>query len=92
VLIIRSPWQSNVLAGAIAWAVLFCGVGLALVRLAQGGTVAYSTLAVMAPGLLLTLITQTHWVAYRRAVAAQRRGKVAPPRGARRRRSRRRGG
>jgi hypothetical protein len=78
VLIIRSPWQNSSLAGSIAWAVLFSGIVLSVVRLTQGGTVAYSTLALMAPGLLLTVITQAHWTAYRRA---WRPGKEGPPPG-----------
>jgi hypothetical protein len=68
VLIIRSPWQKNLLGGSIAWAVLFSGIFLAVMRFRQGGTVAYSTAALMAPGLLLTLLTQLHWTSYRRSM------------------------
>jgi len=77
VLIIRSPWQNSSVAGSIAWAVLFSGIVLSVVRLTQGGTVAYSTLALVAPGLLLTVITQVHWTAYRRAWRPA--GEVPPP-------------
>ncbi|MSQ16208.1 MAG: hypothetical protein EXR54_01365 [Dehalococcoidia bacterium] len=76
VLIIRSPWQGSLLAGSIAWAVLISGVVLGAVRLAKGGTVAYSTLAVIAPGLILTLIIQAHWIAYRRSVTAATAGQA----------------
>ncbi len=92
VLMIRSPWQSSLLAGAIAWAVLFSGIGLSVVRLAQGGAVAYSTLAVIAPGLILTLITQTHWIAYRRGVIAATAARADAPPGAPRRPGANRGG
>lgn len=103
VLIIRSPWQNNLLVGAVAWAVLFVGVGLSVFRLQsvfqqeQGATVAYSTLGVIAPGLLLTLITQVHWTTYRRGLRLSNlvttqggsSSLSAPARGARVRRRRR---
>ena len=68
VLIIRSPWHNGLIMGALAWAWLIIGGYLAFVRLQMGGTVALSTVAIAAPGLLFTVITQVHWVINRRRI------------------------
>lgn len=70
ILVLRSPWHNNILAGAIAWAMLFVGGFVVAMRLAQSGTVAYSTVALVLPGLFLTLVTQTLWVRHKRELAA----------------------
>jgi len=72
VLTIRSPWRSSFFLGSLAWAVLIVGIVLGAVRLAKGGTIAYSTVALAAPGLLLTAITQLHWQGYRRVLLQER--------------------
>ncbi|MDE2939315.1 MAG: hypothetical protein OXR67_10435 [Chloroflexota bacterium] len=68
VLIIRSPWHNGLVVGALAWAWLIIGGYLAFVRLQVGGTVALSTVAIVAPGLLFTVITQAHWIINRRRI------------------------
>ena len=68
VLIIRSPWHNGLIVGALAWAWLIIGGYLAFVRLQVGGTVALSTVAIAAPGLLFTVITQIHWTINRRRI------------------------
>ncbi len=68
VLIIRSPWHNGLIMGGLAWAWLIIGGYLAFVRLQMGGTVALSTVAIAAPGLLFTVITQVHWVINRRRI------------------------
>ena len=68
VLIIRSPWHNGLIVGALAWAWLIIGGYLAFVRLQVGGTVALSTVAIIAPGLLFTAITQAHWNINRRRI------------------------
>ena len=68
VLIIRSPWHNGLIMGALAWAWLIIGGYLAFVRLQAGGSVALSTVAIAAPGLLFTVITQIHWITNRRRI------------------------
>ena len=68
VLIIRSPWHNGLIVGALAWAWLIIGGYLAFVRLQVGGTVALSTVAIIAPGLLFTVFTQVHWIINRRRI------------------------
>lgn len=68
VLIIRSPWHNGLIMGAVAWAWLIVGGYLAFVRLQVGGTVAWSTVAIAAPGLLFTVVTQVHWTMNRRRI------------------------
>jgi hypothetical protein len=68
VLIIRSPWHNGLIVGALGWAWLIIGGYLAFVRLQVGGTVALSTVAIIAPGLLFTVITQIHWTINRRRI------------------------
>jgi hypothetical protein len=52
----------------LAWAMLFSGGFLVVMRLAQRGTVAYSTVVLILPGLFLTLVTQTLWVRHKRGL------------------------
>jgi hypothetical protein len=69
-LVLRSPWHNSLLAGAVAWAILFSGGFLVVVRLSQLGTVAYSTVLLVLPGLGLTVVTQTLWARRKRELAA----------------------
>ena len=79
VLIIRSPWHNGIIVGSLAWAYLITFGGLAYFRLQEGGTVALSTLAYAAPGILLTIATQAHWIRNRRSIlAAARSGSRQP--------------
>ncbi len=67
-LIIRSPWHNGLVSGAIAWALLIVGGYLVYRRMQIGGTVALTTLMLIVPGLMLTLITQIHWQFNRRQI------------------------
>ncbi len=79
-LIIRSPWHNGLVSGAIAWAMLIVGGYWVYQRLQMGGTVVTSTLIIIVPGLILTLVTQTHWLLNRRRIreASGRVGLDAP--------------
>lgn len=68
VLIIRSPWHNGLISGILAWAYLIIFAGLAYVRIQEGGTIALSTVAIAAPGLALTIVTQAHWTRNRRRI------------------------
>ena len=68
VLIIRSPWHNGLVSGIVAWAYLIIFAGLAYVRIQEGGTIALSTVAIAAPGLALTIVTQAHWIRNRRRI------------------------
>ena len=82
VLIIRSPWHNGLVSGALAWAMLFVGSYLvyrgldgpaAVGKLAAGDPAAIFTMQLIAPGLLLTVITQVHWQRNRRRIMAAAR-------------------
>ena len=96
ILIIRSPWHNGLIVGALAWAWLIVGGYLGFVRLQVGGSVALSTVAIVAPGLLFTVITQVHWTINRRRIMEGQRTTAAtaaqddPPAAARSRRALRR--
>lgn len=61
VLILRSPWHNGLVSGAVAWAMLIAGSYLVVTRLQMGGTVLQSTLMIIVPGLILTVVTQVLW-------------------------------
>lgn len=102
VLIIRSPWHNGLISGIAAWAYLIIFAGLAYVRIQEGGTIALSTVAIAAPGLVLTIVTQAHWIRNRRRIIdavplatkaepeTDKAGRVRPRRASRRRGRRRR--
>ena len=75
VLIIRSPWHNGLIMGSLAWAYLIIGGYLSYVRLQVGGTVALSTVAIIAPGIMLTAITQVHWFRNRRGITEAARNR-----------------
>ena len=62
-LVIRSPWNTNVLFGGVAWAFLIVGGVMAVRWLSDGIYQPIFTFYV--PGLLLTLVTQVQWTVYR---------------------------
>ncbi|MDA1127098.1 MAG: hypothetical protein O2913_00145 [Chloroflexi bacterium] len=64
ILVLRSPWNNNTMLGGLAWAVMIIGAVMAL-RWIQAGS--YQPLATFyVPGILLTLVTQVQWAAYRK--------------------------
>ncbi|MCY4365639.1 MAG: hypothetical protein OXE17_05375 [Chloroflexi bacterium] len=81
ILIIRSPWHNGLVMGALAWAWLIVGGGLTYFRMQEGGTVALSTLAWIAPGLLFTVIVQAHWIRNRRRIMETARAAPSPAAG-----------
>ena len=91
ILILRSPWHNGIISGAIAWAALFIG-SYALYTWGIGGRPGLDALLsgqispahlltgqIILPGLLLTIITQTHWLRHRRPLinAARRRSETS---------------
>jgi hypothetical protein len=101
VLVLRSPWNQNILLGGVAWAILFIGGFLAL-KLVQNGS-EEGVIALFLPGTLLTIVTQIQWARYRHehespvvegkeTALPQREEAPRPARPSARRRSRRRSG
>ena len=68
ILAIRSPWNSNVMLGGVAWAFIFV-FGILGVRWLNDG-VYQPIMTFYVPGVLLTIITQVQWAAYRKKMAA----------------------
>ena len=68
VLIIRSPWHNGLIVGALAWAHLITFGGIAYFRIKEHGGLDLTTVAIAAPGLLFTVITQAHWIINRRRI------------------------
>ena len=77
VLILRSPWHNGMVSGSIAWAMLISGSYIfyrmaggpeAITRVQGGDQWALVTLQIILPGLLLTVITQVHWLKNRRRI------------------------
>ncbi|HIF43763.1 MAG TPA: hypothetical protein EYG27_05695 [Dehalococcoidia bacterium] len=67
-LAIRSPWNTNVMFGGVAWAFVIVG-GFIGMKSIQAGS--YLLLAqFFAPGILLTIITQVQWAAYQKKMTA----------------------
>ena len=67
ILAIRSPWNSNVMLGGVAWAFIFV-FGILGVRWLNDG-VYQPIMTFYVPGVLLTIITQVQWAAYRKKMA-----------------------
>ncbi len=67
ILFIRSPWHNGVVSGALSWAWIIIGGGWIFLRLQlrlRGGEslVDPTLIALAAPGVILTVITQTLWL------------------------------
>ena len=63
-LAIRSPWNSNVMLGGIAWAFIIV-LGILGVRWLNDGV--YQPLMLFhVPGILLTVVTQVQWASYKK--------------------------
>ena len=68
-LAIRSPWNSNVMLGGVAWAFMIVGA-FAGFKWLQAGS--YQPIATFYfPGLLLTIVTQVQWTVYRNRMAEE---------------------
>ena len=93
ILILRSPWHNGIISGAIAWAALFIG-SYALYTWGIGGRPGLDALLsgqispahlltgqIILPGILLTIITQTHWQRRRPIINAARRNSETPTAG-----------
>ncbi len=77
VLILRSPWHNSIRSGSVAWAMIFVGLYYIVYRqIISQGQVSDTTVAWIAPGLVLTVITQMHWTMYRSKVRASVQGPV----------------
>ena len=66
-LIIRSPWNSNVMFGGVAWAFIIV-FGILGVRWMVDG-VYQPIMTFYVPGVLLTVVTQVQWAGYKRRMA-----------------------
>lgn len=64
VLVLRSPWNKNVVMGGVAWAILIVGAVMSI-RWVQEG-VPQAIILLFFPGTLLTILTQVQWARYRR--------------------------
>ena len=58
VLILRSPWHNGIIPGGLAWAMLLTGA-FGLVQLMRSNP--SGALALLLPGLALTVVTQVLW-------------------------------
>ena len=94
-LAIRSPWNTNVMFGGVAWMFIIV-FGVLGVRWLNDG-IYQPIMTFYVPGVLLTIITQVQWAAYKKRMAENEEssdGKPAeleqssPPRPSARRRRR----
>ena len=60
-LILRSPWHRGFFSGTLAWAMLMAGGFLIFLRLRESVESAYLTGFMVAPGLILTVLTYAFW-------------------------------
>ena len=84
-LILRSPWHNGLVSGAVAWAALFVGSYLVyawgiggrdgLAALLAGDLTPGNLLTgqIVLPGLVLSIVTQSHWLRNRRRIMAAAR-------------------
>ncbi len=94
-LIIRSPWNTNVMFGGVAWMFIIV-FGILGVRWLVDG-VYQPIFTFYVPGVLLTLVTQVQWAAYKKqkegeaespALDSEESEESSPPRPSARRRRR----
>ena len=72
-LAIRSPWNTNVMFGGVAWMFIIV-FGILGIRWLSDG-IYQPIVTFYVPGVLLTLITQVQWAAYqKRIVGSQNEG------------------
>ena len=67
ILFIRSPWHNGVVGGALSWAWIIIGGGWIFLRLQDrlrndAGLFDPTLLALAAPGVVLTVLTQSLWL------------------------------
>ena len=67
ILFIRSPWHNGVVGGALSWAWIIIGCGWIFLRLQDrlrndAGLLDPTLLALAAPGIVLTVLTQSLWL------------------------------
>ena len=67
ILFIRSPWHNGVVGGALSWAWIIIGGGWIFLRLQDrlrndAGLLDPTLLALAAPGVVLTVVTQSLWL------------------------------
>ena len=63
ILLLRSPWHNGVVMGTLSWFWLIVGGMWIFLRVRSSGTLVDETLwALAAPGILLTIITQSLWL------------------------------
>ena len=79
ILIIRSPWHRGFLTGTLAWAMLMSGGALIGLQFVQFRANPVQTLILVAPGLILTVITQFLWARYKKKLPAVESGPAPAP-------------
>ena len=73
-LAIRSPWNENVMLGGVAWAFIIV-LGVLGVRWLNDGI--YQPIMLFhVPGILLTLVTQVQWAAYKKQMMVLEKASV----------------
>lgn len=71
ILIIRSPWHRGFVSGTLAWAMLMSGGFLIFLQLREPDESAFLTGFIVAPGLVLTGVTQALWMRDKRRLPAE---------------------
>ena len=70
-LILRSPWHRGFVSGTLSWAMLMAGGFLIFLQLRESVESAYLTGFMVAPGLVLTGVTQIFWMRDKRRLPAE---------------------
>ena len=65
VLIIRSPWHTGFITGTLSWAMLLAGGVMIVFRFNEPDANTLRLAALVAPGLVVTGITQAHWTRHK---------------------------
>ena len=68
VLILRSPWHRGFFSGTFAWAMMLSGVVMTILILKDPDESPVVTVALLVPGLVVTIIIQTLWNRYKRGL------------------------
>ena len=66
VLILRSPWHRGFFSGTFAWAMMLSGVVMIILILKDPNESPIRTVALLVPGLIVTVIIQTLWTRHKR--------------------------
>ncbi len=76
-LAIRSPWNTNVMVGGVAWMFIIV-FGILGVRWLNDG-IYQPIMTFYVPGVLLTIVTQVQWAAYKKGMTENEESSVEEP-------------